>query len=225
MAQNRRKKTTDSLIEVANVGDTRGKKKLRAWLRTIARRKNREIPRKILDELEKVNKKVHFHWTRLKETDRPGMYASGVEEIPSETLYEIHRQFEREIENEPEFRPLLGAPHLGSYEALPEFSHYLWQLIPKLRDPDWVAALSQCPACGKLLLNFTKRRTKYCDDNPECREKGRKRIWARKNKRRFKCPGLEGIPDEMTKQDCTEIQGSDDPFPECQSCPKARKKD
>jgi len=89
------------------------------------------------------------------------------------------------------------------------FDIYLSELIFRLRDLAWVAALRKCAGCGKLLLSLTKWENRFC--SKEC-QPARKRISARKTRspakkhsptadlpEMFKCPGND---EDMTIEDC-----------------------
>jgi len=234
MGQNSKKTLIEPLVNWANQGNTSARRKLRAWLRTIVRFKDEEIPPKILVELERVNRRRHFLWTSLKDETLVPATEDDLAQLenmanvfgpPNSLLKEI---LELEKRMPEKFARIWGTKdravqrHLGSYGFASEFDYYLWLLMEKLRDPDWVAALTECPKCKRLLLNFYKWENRYCD-NPECK-KYRKTISARKSRKRIKCPGLKGFGnDEMTLSDCKQTQ-KDDPFPECPSCPNSKKK-
>ncbi len=200
------KKTwTEPLIDAANRAQTRHEKKLRAILRTIIRFKTQDMPDKVLDELGKVLRKSRLVWW------------SGPRQ--ASTWYKVMKQYKVQLPDS--FVPAVFArgPHLSSTQALlVDHELYLWDLIPKLRNPEWVAALRECPGCRKLLMSSVKWENKFC--SPQCK----KRNWARVHRKRVRCPGLKGIRnDQITLLDCKQAQKKE-PHPECQTCPFSMKK-
>ncbi len=206
------KKTwSDPLVELANHAQNKDEKKLRGILRAIARFKNTRIPKKIVDELERVNKKVRFIWitagATIPATDfwhNENVHRVTIEKdnVPISLDYcEDKGTGDEQLVIRPaeDFggRVLqLIPPHLGSWHPLSKYDGYLWDLIPKLRDPNWVAALRECPGCGKLLMSSTewaKKGNKFC--SLTCKNN----YWNRKKRERdkrdppkdktFQCPG------------------------------------
>ena len=190
MKPSKLKKFDDSLIVAANTGKKAHHKKLRDWLRVIARHKRTGIPQNFLDELTRVNRLFRFQWW----TPVP----------PSSVIGEV---------NEDDF---IFKPHLAPYWVHwehDEFDAYLAGLIQNLRDHDWVMALKECPGCGKLLLDYTKWKNRFC--SPQCKKKD----WARRHRQRITCPGLKEYKnkDKITLLGCREIQ-KEGPYKECQTC-------
>ncbi len=175
---------------MANKGRTGDERKLRAFLQTIIQTKNTQVPREILDELERVNKSGGFVWEKERWTP---------------------------IEDNGE-QKVLGEykPHLVRWSIQQTgFDLYLSELIPKLQDPDWVAALRECPRCRKILMSNTKWRNKFCSE--QCKTK----YWGSENRKRIKCPGIKNFTktkEEILLGECKQIQ-KEEPYPECEECP------
>jgi len=227
MKPNGKKTWIDPLVDEANLGNTPAKRKLRAWLWTIAKHKQGRIPRKILDELERIKRKVHLYWT----------YPNPVMAAAAEYYRELGEEMRQDHKDEKlisfaefwaeksgritgeDFEASLRSsgmeirPHLSSYESLGEFDNYLWRLIPKLMDADWVEALRICagPKCKKLIMSTAKWERKFCSE--ACKN----RFWGRKNRERdkedppdkpFECPGNgEGMT--ITRDACINANGVD----------------
>jgi len=147
----------DSLIDAANKPKPEGKltekekkkwlpeRRLRAFLRTIARFKHGMIPEPILKELNRVHRTSTLRWFPVFHGDK----------LPEDPL-------------------TWPGSHLYSTRMDPsKFDDYLTKLIPRLYDPVWVAALKKCPECGKLLLSLTKWPRKFC--SPSCKNRHKQR--------------------------------------------------
>ncbi|MFX0195724.1 MAG: hypothetical protein ACFFCW_06340 [Candidatus Hodarchaeota archaeon] len=239
MNRNGKKTWRDPLVEIANTRKTKAEKKLWGVLRAIARSKHMP-PKRIIDGLDRANRKHHFMWTTVPpklesfisprelhkvmvdergrkilyraddENPEKWLVAHGEDGKPLEAIDEITITTEIPEKNQKYFRP-----HLGSWGPLSIYDYYLFELIPRLRNPDWVAALRICPGCGKLLMSSAKWENKFCNDR--CK----KRNWARINRKtRVYCRGEER---EITLLECRQTQ-NDLPYNECQTCTNLIKK-
>jgi hypothetical protein len=235
--QKRRGVDSDPLIEQANKGDTDARRKLRAWLRTIVKYKYGRIPRKILDELERVRRKTHFVWTYPDpETVATIEFLQGLREEMGENsafIQMLVRDLAPGTEKigvkkkrtspgtKVEWRPSdIGfpsplkrpQPHLSHYEPLNEFEGYLWELIPRLMNVEWVEKLKVCPECKKLILSGAKWGQRFCSD--ACNRS----YYGRKPLNRVYCPELGK---EISLSYCRyQIGGT---FEKCEGCPNFKK--
>ena len=108
---------------------------------------------------------------------------------------------------------LLKSPHLTTFDLkLTDYECYLWDLIPKLRDPEWVAALRECPGCKKLIMSSAKWENKFC--TPRCKKKN----WARVNRKPIDCPAYGKI----SLLECRRFEREEN-LEECQNCPNSKK--
>jgi len=196
MKESERKTWDDPLIDTANRGDTTPERRLWSMLRDIARTKYIGVPWQIIAELQRINDKVRFKW-------HPGPWWG--EKGP-------HLTSDVEEPNQEKVPGIVLKDLTGIWDDQ-MYYRFILDLIPKLRDRNWVEALRECPGCGKLFLSRAKKR-KYCS------ERCKKKIWARENRRRVYCRGEEG---EITLLDCRGTQ-REYPYDECSTCPYSRKK-
>ena len=221
MRPNGKKTWNDLLVDEANLADTPAKRRLRELLWKIAKYKHDQMPKEIIDELERVKSMVTFVWP----------YPDSVTFL----LFQQYNEFKKQLPQDDRIIPFAEwlikkhgeiaesraanlkaqgwdlRPRLFYFESLNEFDTYLWRLIPKLMDPDWVAALRICPGpgCKKLIMSSAKWKRKFCTET--CKN----RFWGRKNRTRdkedppedsFECPGNgEGMT--ITKDSCINVNG------------------
>lgn len=202
---------SDPLIDQANKGDTSARRKLRAWLRTIVRYKYGRIPRKILDELEKVRRKTHFIWIFPdQETIDTIELLEGVREGMDDNSSFVRMLIRDLAPAEEKMRS--KEPRLSHYEPLNEFEGYLWELIPRLMNAKWVRSLKVCPECKNLILSSAKWGQRFCSD--DCNHN----YYGRKPLKRVYCPELEK---EITLSYCRySVSGL---FEKCEGCPNFKK--
>jgi len=210
MKPNGKKTWIDPLVEMANKGQAKDQKKLRGILRAIARFKNTRIPKRIVDELERVNKKVRFIWLGAGEPIIPAadfmrkeLYSIKIDKAH----YPISLDYEENKDTGEEqfvIRPAksldghireLIPPHLGSWQPLSKYDHYLFDLIPRLRDPDWVQALRVCsgPKCKRLIMSSAKWEHKFCSG--ACKN----RFWGQKNRDRDRRDAPKGKSEKIRR--------------------------
>ncbi len=197
MKEYQRKTWDDPLIDAANKGRTTAERRLRSMLRDIARTKYGGIPLQIIGELQRINDKVRFKWyPGPRGGDKGPHLTSNVEEPESRAPESLTEAFK-----DPR----------GLFDDQ-MYNHFILDLIPKLRDRNWVEALRECPGCRKLILSNAKKR-KFCSDR--CKKK----IWARDNRQRIYCAGDKR---KITLLDCRVVQ-RDYLYDECLTCPYYKK--
>lgn len=203
-----KKNWSDPLVTIANEGQGKAERKLRGILRTIILFKNKAMfPRQIEKDLVAMTKKIGFLWTDKMRTRIMEVNKTKIVYEPGHSHLEISLNVT--AEELPGLRDYLAGGESTERSWRIYYDQYLFQLMWRLQDPEWVGALRMCPGCKRLLLSSADYPTKWCGD-PRCR----KRVWAQKHRRRVECPAED---QEITLLDCKQVQ-KDEPYEECTNC-------
>ncbi len=190
----------DPIVDAGNRGLTKGEKEVWEVLEFVVQAKRRDIglvgnapsgmPGHVLNGFEKVKETVVFQWE---------MFDREIEETIDKETGQIRRT---EILN------YTDKPYLKIHSMMSQDERYMWELILKLQDPDWVAKLCKCPWCRKFLLNNTRWPNKYCSKeckkNDKNRDKGM-RVYCHLQKKRIilpNCTSFQRTYKDNKRDDC-----------------------